>query len=305
MKNKILIGIVIFIALTVSIGFVLFSLVRFKENKGSNNNNYNGVEIKNNNISNNEVGANTSNPVDTKNAKLEDLPYNYTLEQAIKDGCFTIIPHSVYNKENLDNFIENTKVDSKNRIPDSIRIATTTIEGQLILYDLSYDGNNYILKMDLTRDEYSAKEDRTIKTNSDIPGRFYSVNIKNVDGNVELWLSLTMQPMQDKNIVNENEKIYIKNLDGKTYEDIPIVSYPTNATVYKIAPEFKAEVLEVFDNFMFVKPIENGENLGDKVSVSKQGKDFEAGDTVRVIYTGLVMETYPAQINVIGVEKID
>ena len=56
---------------------------------------------------------------------------------------------------------------------------------------------------------------------------------------------------------------------------------------------------------MFVKPIENGENLGDKVSVSKQGKDFEAGDTVRVIYTGLVMETYPAQINVISVEKID
>ena len=56
---------------------------------------------------------------------------------------------------------------------------------------------------------------------------------------------------------------------------------------------------------MFVKPIENGENLGDKVSVSKQGKDFDTGDTVRVIYTGLVMETYPAQINVISVEKID
>ena len=306
MKNKILIGIVIVIALAVSIGLVIFSLGGFKENKESNNNiNYNGVEIKNNNISNNEVGANTSNPVDTKNAKLEDLPYNYTLEQAIKDGCFTIIPHSVYNKENLDNFIENTRKDAKNRIPDSIRIATTTIEGQLILYDLSYDGNNYILKMDLTRDEYSAKEDRIIKTNSDIPGRFYSVNLKNVDGNVELWLSLTVQPMQDKNIVNENEKIYIKNLDGKTYEDIPIVSYPTSATVYQIAPEFKAEVLEVFDNFMFVKPIENGENLGDKVSVSKQGKDFDTGDTVRVIYTGLVMETYPAQINVISVEKID
>ena len=292
MKNKILIGIVIFLALAVSIGLVIFSLGIFKENKESNNDiNYNGVEIKNNNISNNEVGANTSNPVDTKNAKLEDLPYNYTLEQAIKDGCFTIIPHSVYNKEKLYNFIENTKVDAKNRIPDSIRIATTTIEGQLILYDLSYDGNNYILKMDLTRDEYSAKEDRIIKTNSDIPGKFYSVSLNQNDNSMNLELNLIQG-------INKASK-------EKDYEDIFIVSYPTNATVYQIAPEFKAEVLEVFDNFMFVKPIENGENLGDKVSVSKQGKDFEAGDTVRVIYTGLVMETYPAQINVISVEKID
>ena len=292
MKNKILIGIVIFLALAVSIGLVIFSLGIFKENKESNNDiNYNGVEIKNNNISNNEVGANTSNPVDTKNAKLEDLPYNYTLEQAIKDGCFTIIPHSVYNKENLDNFIENTRKDAKNRIPDSIRIATTTIEGQLILYDLSYDGNNYILKMDLTRDEYSAKEDRIIKTNSDIPGKFYSVSLNQNDNSMNLELNLIQG-------INKASK-------EKDYEDIFIVAYPTSATVYQIAPEFKAEVLEVFDNFMFVKPIENGENLGDKVSVSKQGKDFEAGDTVRVIYTGLVMDTYPAQINVISVEKID
>ena len=305
MKNKILIGIVIFIALTVLIGIVIFSLKGFKENKKSNDINYNGIESKNNDISNNEVGINTSNPIDTKNAKLEDLPYNYTIEQAIKDGCITIIPHSVYNKENLENFIENTRKDAKNRIPDSIRIAATTIEGQLILYDLSFDGNNYILKRDLTRDEYSAKEDRIIKTNSDIPSRFYSVNLKNVGGNVELCLSLTSEPMQDKNIANETEDVYITTLDEKTYEDIHIVSYPTSATVYQIAPEFKAEVLEVFDNIMFVKPIENGENLGDKVSVSKQGKDFEVGDTVRVIYTGMVMETYPAQINVISIEKID
>lgn len=305
MKNKILIGIVIFTALTIIIWLVIFSLGGFKENKESNNINYNGIESKNNNISNNEVGENTSNSIDTKNAKLEDLPYNYTLEQAIKDSCFTIMDNVVYNKENLENFIENTKVDSKNRISDSIRIATTTLEGNLILYELSFDGNNYILKKDLTRDGYSVKEDRIIKTNSDIPGRFYSVNLKNVDGNVELWLSLTMQPMQDKNIANETEDVYIKTLDGKKYEDIHIVSYPTSATVYQIAPEFKAEVLEVFDNIMFVKPIENGENLGDKVFVSKQGKDFEAGDIVRVIYTGMVMETYPAQINVISIEKID
>ena len=292
MKNKILIGIVIVIALAVSIGLVIFSLGGFKENKESNNNiNYNGVEIKNNNISNNEVGANTSNPIDTKNVNLEDLPYNYTLEQAIKDGCFTIMHNVVYNKEKLDNFIENTRKNLKNRMPDSIRIATTTIEGQLILYDLSYDGNNYFLKKDLTRDGYSAKEDRIIKTNSDIPGRFYSVNLNQNDNSMSLELNLFAEINQ-----TSNEKIY---------EDILIISYPTSATVYQVAPEFKAQVLEVFDNFMFVKPIENGENLGDKVSISKMEKDFEAGDTVRVIYTGMVMETYPAQINEISVEKFE
>ena len=191
----------------------------------------------------------------------------------------------------MQNVIENTRKNFKNRMPDSIRIATTTIEGQLILYNLSYDGNNYILKKDLTRDGYSAKEDRIIKTNSDIPGRFYSVNLNQNDNSMSLELNLFAEINQ-----TSNEKIY---------EDILIISYPTSATVYQVAPEFKAQVLEVFDNFMFVKPIENGENLGDKVSISKMEKDFEAGDTVRVIYTGMVMETYPAQINEISVEKFE
>ena len=45
--------------------------------------------------------------------------------------------------------------------------------------------------------------------------------------------------------------------------------------------------------------------MGDKLLINTQGKDFKVGDTVRVIYTGLIRDTYPAQIDVISVEKFE
>lgn len=306
MKNKILIGIVIFTALAVAIGLVLFSLGVFNDDETIANNIYNGIETNYNTLNNNEVGNNvTGNQIDTKNASLEELPYNYTIEQAIKDGCFTVTFYSVYNKEYLDNFIENTKHDAQNRVASSIRIAATTVEGDLILYDLSYDGEKYTLKSDYTRDRYMAEEERKVVINDDIPGEFYTVNLIETDGAVELMLLLVVQPSQEYNIINENNDVYITTLDGKKYEDINIVSYPQDATVYPVAPEFRAEVLEVFDNVMWIKPIENGEGLGDKLLINTQGNDFEVGDTVRVIFTGLIRDTYPAQIEVISVEKFE
>ncbi len=290
MKNKILIGIVIFIALAVAVGLVVLSLRGFKDDKKVAN--YNGVETSYNTVKNNEVGnIVTENQIDTKNASLEELPQSYTIEQAIKDGCFTIMPHAVYNKEYLDDFIEKTKHDAKNRVASSIRIATTTIEGQLILYDLSFDGENYILKRDLTRDEYSANEDRIIETNSDIPENIYTINLKQSEDSVNLELDLVAE-------INQND-------NGKIYEDIFIVSYPSNATAYPVGPEFRAEVLEVFDNVMWIKPIENGEGLGDKLLINTQGNDFEVGDTVRVFFTGFIRDTYPAQLDVISLEKFE
>ncbi len=306
MKNKILIGIVIFIALAVAIGLVLFSLGVFNDDETIANNIYNGIETNYNTLNNNEVGNNvTGNQIDTKNASLEELPQSYTIEQAIKDGCFTVTYYTVYNKEYLDNFIENTKHDAQNRVASSIRIVATTVEGNLILYDLSYDGEKYTLKSDYTRDKYMAEEERKVVINDDIPGEFYTVNLIETDGAVELMLLLVVQPSQEYNIINENNDVYITTLDGKKYEDINIVSYPQDATVYPVAPEFRAEVLEVFDNVMWIKPIENGEGLGDKLLINTQGNDFEVGDTVRVIFTGLIRDTYPAQIEVISVEKFE
>ena len=292
MKNKILIGIIIFIALAVTIGLVLFSLGVFNDNETIANNIYNGIETNYNTLNNNEVGNNvTGNQIYTKNAGLEELPQSYTIEQAIKDGCFTVTYYSVYNKEYLDNFIEKTKHDAQNRVASTIRIATTTVEGDLILYDLSYDGEKYTLKSDYTRDKYMAEDDRKVVINDDIPGRFYTIALRQDGETMRLELILTAEASQKE--------------EGKIYEDINIVSYPLNATAYPVGPEFRAEVLEVFDNVMWIKPIENGEGLGDKLLINTQGNDFEVGDTVRVIFTGLIRDTYPAQIEVISVEKFE
>lgn len=292
MKNKILIGIIIFIALAVTIGLVLFSLGVFNDDETIANNIYNGIETNYNTLNNNEVGNNvTGNQIDTKNASLEELPQNYTIEQAIKDGCFTVTYYSVCNKENLDDFIEKTSVNNTNREADSIRIAASTVEGDLILYDLIYDGEKYTLKSDYTRDKYMAEDDRKVVINDDIPGRFYTIALRQDGETMRLELILTAEASQKE--------------EGKIYEDINIVSYPLNATVYPVAPEFRAEVLEVFDNVMWIKPIENGEGLGDKLLINTQGNDFEVGDTVRVIFTGLIRDTYPAQLEVISVEKFE
>ena len=292
MKNKILIGIVIFIALAVTIGLVLFSLGFFKDDDTKANNIYNGIETNYNTLNNNEVGNNvTGNQIDTKNASLEELPQSYTIEQAIKDGCFTVTYYSVCNKENLDDFIEKTSVNNTNREADSIRIAASTVEGDLILYDLIFDGEKYTLKSDYTRDKYMAEDDRKVVINDDIPGRFYTIALRQDGETMRLELILTAEASQKE--------------EGKIYEDINIVSYPLNATAYPVGPEFRAEVLEVFDNVMWIKPIENGEGLGDKLLINTQGNDFEVGDTVRVIFTGLIRDTYPAQIEVISVEKFE
>lgn len=292
MKNKILIGIIIFIALAVAIGLVLFSLGVFNDDETIANNIYNGIETNYNTLNNNEVGNNvTGNQIDTKNASLEELPQNYTIEQAIKDGCFTVTYYSVCNKENLDDFIEKTSVNNTNREADSIRIAASTVEGDLILYDLIFDGEKYTLKSDYTRDKYMAEDDRKVVINDDIPGRFYTIALRQDGETMRLELILTAEASQKE--------------EGKIYEDINIVSYPLNATAYPVGPEFRAEVLEVFDNVMWIKPIENGEGLGDKLLINTQGNDFEVGDTVRVIFTGLIRDTYPAQIEVISVEKFE
>ena len=292
MKNKILIGIIIFIALAVTIGLVLFSLGVFNDDETIANNIYNGIETNYNTLNNNEVGNNvTGNQIDTKNASLEELPQNYTIEQAIKDGCFTVTYYSVCNKENLDDFIEKTSVNNTNREADSIRIAASTVEGDLILYDLIFDGEKYTLKSDYTRDKYMAEDDRKVVINDDIPGRFYTIALRQDGETMRLELILTAEASQKE--------------EGKIYEDINIVSYPLNATAYPVGPEFRAEVLEVFDNVMWIKPIENGEGLGDKLLINTQGNDFEVGDTVRVIFTGLIRDTYPAQIEVISVEKFE
>lgn len=95
--------------------------------------------------------------------KLEDLPKKYSMQQAINDKCFVASVSETYNKETLDEFINNVK----NKKPDTLRILQFTVEGDTIITDLEYLQNNTInVVHDSTRDKFSSQENRIITTNT-------------------------------------------------------------------------------------------------------------------------------------------
>lgn len=93
--------------------------------------------------------------------KIEDLPQDYNLVNAIKDNCvISIHGRKIYNKDELDRFLENVN----NNNADFMRCINYTIEGDMLITDINFEGSNsFRITMDWTRDEWSSKEDRTYK----------------------------------------------------------------------------------------------------------------------------------------------
>lgn len=91
--------------------------------------------------------------------KIEELPEEYELTQAIADHCVIIANNNkMYNKEELDRFIENVK----NNIPDFIRCIGFTTEGDMLITDVNFEGSSsFRVCFDWTRDKWSGKDDRT------------------------------------------------------------------------------------------------------------------------------------------------
>lgn len=183
-----------------------------------------------------------------QNAKyipLENLPKEYTFEQALKDGCLIISYKNIYNKGILDKFIENTGVNSKNRIPDVLRVAQWTTEGDLILTDVEYTKEGkYKIRHDSTRDKFSREEDRIITTNDDFPGNIYGITEIEDGENIELGLAL----YAIIDYVDPNAKIY---------EPYVIAIYPKTTIYHDSGETFIGEVLDVKENLFFVKPQDN------------------------------------------------
>lgn len=87
--------------------------------------------------------------------------------------------------------------------------------------------------------------------------------------------------------------VSIKTIDGLWYREQGDVEY-----------SFRATVLEINGNSVIVEPIEGEEELrsSDKISFSIEGianPEIKAGSLVQVIYTGEIMESYPAQIEAV------
>lgn len=95
----------------------------------------------------------------TQNKDIRNLTKSYHVLDAQKDDCF-VIGETIHNAYLYDEFMENCK-NSKSSF---IRVAQTTLEGDLILYDILYaqTSNQFYLVTDTTRDNFSTSENRTI-----------------------------------------------------------------------------------------------------------------------------------------------
>lgn len=228
---------------------------------------------------------------------IDDKNEDYSVEKVTDSGYFVIAHNKIYNKERLDKFIENTSIDSENRIEDSIKIIQYTIEGDPIITELIYkkteNTSTYILKNDNTRDKWSAEADRKIRINEDIPGNIYGITERK-EGNIVI-VELALHAEID--YADEN---------AKRYETIHVCSYTSNSKQEQIST-FNGKVIEANQNSIIVEPNEGEEirKTADKISVGlgkNNDEKYEVGSIVKIIYTGSIMETYPAQIEAVSIE---
>ena len=221
---------------------------------------------------------------------IEEVPEDYPMEQAIKDGCVVISYNAVFNKSKLDSFIANTSANSENRQSDFMRIVQYTIEGDPIITDLEYRENlGYILTYDNTRDTFGA--DTKVTTYDDIPAEIYSIDL--VEDENLINIELTLQGIIDYDSESKKE-----------YNPMTVASYPKEIETYDTAPSFIGEVTEVNGKTLLVNS--EDKNIGDAVWVGVEDtSQYAVGDRIEVFYTGIVLESYPCQIYEIDVRKIE
>lgn len=242
-----------------------------------------------------------------KQSVVDNSNEDYSLEKAIENGYFVIGHNKIYNKDKLDKFIENTSMNSKNRIEDSIKIVQYTTEGDPIITELSYkikdetyllsgkpvNKTTYTLKVDNTRDKWSTQEDRKIITNDDIPGDIYGITETKEGDMVNVELSLyAIIDYIDENV--------------KRYEAINICSYPSNTKQEK-GLSFYGKVIESHQKYILVEPNEDEEirKSADKIEISLGGNSdaiYKVGTNVKITYKGYVMESYPAKVVATNIE---
>lgn len=254
-------------------------------------------------------GRKYNEPTKEEKKNGDDSKTEYSLEQAIQEGCFVITNNNkIYNKGNLDRFIKNTDINAENRKEDFIKIVQYTKEGDPIITELSYqikdetylfkgeqvNETTYVLKVDNTRDRFAAESDRKVIIDNDIPGKFFGITEEKEGKTVRIELSLCA-------IIEYATK------DAKQYKTIEVCSYSKDSEIVQDFPSFYGTVIESKQGNIIVEPRE-GESIrksSDKISISL-GKNsdvvYPLGTNVKITYTGDIRETYPAQVTATNIE---
>lgn len=100
----------------------------------------------------------------TKNEDIRSLSKNYSTNDAIKDNVFVIAHKDKYNLELYSQFMN--KYSNKEK--SYLRISMTTVEGDLIIYDILHINDKIYLVVDNTRDKYSSNKDIILKEYNNI-----------------------------------------------------------------------------------------------------------------------------------------
>lgn len=104
-------------------------------------------------------GAGNSCEINTSLKNIELLPSDYSISDAKRDGSYVIENGNIYNEESYTEFLNNVE----NKVPSTLRIASLTTEGDLILTDLKYlETGKYKIIYDGTRDRYNNDDDRVM-----------------------------------------------------------------------------------------------------------------------------------------------
>lgn len=227
-----------------------------------------------------------------KYMSIDQLPEEYTFEQALNDGCFIITYKQIYNMERLEEFIENTKITNKDRTSDIIRIIQYTKEGNMLITDVCYQKhqNRYVVVTDNTRDKFAEAESKKTIMKNDFPDKLYGITKKEKEDYITLELS-----------------VYGEEKDK--YENYEISSYLKNAKINKKGPDFIGIVEKINGKAVIVKTDDELMKLeSDRYSFvipEKQEIQLQEGDKVLITFTGTIRTTYPAQIDLLEIQKID
>ena len=171
----------------------------------------------------------------TPMSKIEELPENYNILQAINDDCVVVTnDKKIFNKDELDDFIKRLQ----NNQTDFIRCIAYTTEGDMIITDVNFEGNNnFSVCIDLTRDKFSTSEDRTYKY-----GKFSKFTIEENDARTSMYLENAIEGnMQsvyisgygnDYEIINNYENKYLLNIVPNGTKDIEEITTGELANKY-------------------------------------------------------------------------
>lgn len=187
---------------------------------------------------------NKENSTNNEKQEIIDIPEKIEIKDAINNGWFVIDTKNekIYNKNVLDRFIENTNINTNNRIEDKITIAQYNINQELTIYELEYkrfeetyinankekvNKTGYILKIDPSRVfsyensmNYEEQiEAHKVKIIDDIPGQFYGI-------------TLTQKPEFEVSIISLSVYTQIEYAsEVKTYEEIEIARFLINSEI--------------------------------------------------------------------------